>query len=87
MPIVYIPPAMRDVTGGQEAVEVPARTVREAIEQLEMRFPGIAGRLVEGHRLKPGLCVAIDNHIEPLGLFARLDDASEVHFLPAIGGG
>lgn len=87
MPTVYIPPAMRDLTGGAETVDVPARSVREAIEQLERRFPGISARLVEGQRLKPGLCVAVDDHIEPLGLLARLDDDSEVHFLPAIGGG
>ncbi|RMG33019.1 MAG: MoaD/ThiS family protein [Planctomycetota bacterium] len=87
MATVFIPPAMRDLTDGADTVRVAARTVRDAIEELDRRFPGISARLLDGHRLKPGLCVAVDDHVEPLGLFAKLREDSEVHFLPAIGGG
>lgn len=87
MPRIFIPPLVRALTGGVDHVDVDATSVRRAIDQLEERFPGIRARLCENDSLKPGLSVAVDGNVSSLGLLAKLKPDSEVHFLPAIGGG
>lgn len=87
MPIVYIPTPWRDLTGGLARVAVEGTTVREVVDALEHQFPGIKPRLCRGDSLAPGLQVAIGDAMTTRGLRARLQPDSEVHFLPAIGGG
>ena len=87
MPVAYIPSLMRGLTHGQTRVEVAGRTVGDLIEELDRLYPGVRARLVEGGRLNPGVSVAVDGEIAPLGLSQTLGEGSEVHFLPAIGGG
>ncbi len=87
MPVVFIPPLMRDLTGGQARVEVPGRTVRQVIESLEASYPGARGRLCEGEMLSPTVAVAVDGEVSPLGLLQPVRDASEIHFVAAISGG
>jgi molybdopterin synthase sulfur carrier subunit len=77
----------RDAACGEAAVDVSARTVRQAIAELDRRFPGIADRALRGGQLQPGLAVAVDGHVSPLGLLQPLEEDSELHFLPALGGG
>jgi molybdopterin synthase sulfur carrier subunit len=87
MPIVFIPPGLRDLTGGMAQVAAPGSSVGAVIDALEDQFPGIKARLCRGDSLAPGLQVSIGNTITTRGLRARLEPDSEVHFLPAIGGG
>lgn len=87
MPRVFIPPAFRSLTGGSSDLDVAGATVRQLIDELDARFPGLRQRLCDGDDLKPGLSVAVDGHVSGLGLLARVQPDSEVHFLPAIGGG
>ncbi|HCK54479.1 MAG TPA: hypothetical protein DIC23_14770 [Planctomycetaceae bacterium] len=87
MPHVHIPAPARDLTGGEVDVEIEASSVRRLIGALDLRFPGFADRVLEEGELKPGLRVAIDGHISPMGVLARLETDSQVHFLTAIGGG
>ena len=87
MPRIFIPPALRSLADGSSDVDVPGDTVRKVIDSLNARFPGMGDRLRDGDDLKPGLAVAIDGHVSSLGLLARVQPDSEVHFLPAIGGG
>jgi len=87
MPKVHIPAPARDLTGGEVDVEIEATSVRRLIGALEQRFPGFAERVLEEGELKPGLRVAVDGHVSPMGVLARLEPDSQVHFLPAIGGG
>lgn len=87
MPTVFIPPAMRSLTSGLDRVIVEATTVRGAIDALDAQFPGIHDRLYRDDGLKPGLSVAVDGHVSSMGLLQKLQETSEVHFLPAIGGG
>ena len=87
MPTVYVPSLLRELTGGQDKVEVPGATVREVIDNLDRRYPGFKDRLVENNRIKPNISVAVDGEITPLGLLEKVREDSEVHFLPAIGGG
>lgn len=87
MPTVYIPKQLRDLTGGTVCLELEARSVRELIRTLDEKFPGIAARLMVGDAITPGIQVSIDGALSSRGLLAPVKATSEVHFLPAIGGG
>jgi sulfur-carrier protein len=84
---VFIPPALRTLTKDTGELEIAGSTVRQIIDALDERFPGLRDRLCEGDELKPGLTVAIDGHLSSVGLMAKVRPRSEIHFLPAIGGG
>jgi len=84
---VFIPPLLRDATGGLDQVEVSAVTVRQVVSALESHYPGIRERLCAGDSLRPGLAVAVNGTVSSVGLLQKVPDGSEVHFLPAIGGG
>jgi sulfur-carrier protein len=87
MPTVFVPPLMRTLTHGVERVELPGTTVRQVLEALEAMYPGVKDRLCLGDELLPGMAVAVDGHMSSLGLRQKIQPHSEVHFLPAIGGG
>jgi molybdopterin synthase sulfur carrier subunit len=84
---VFIPAQMREMTGGTLRLEIEAGNVRQIVEVLEERFPGICARLCVGDALSPALQVSIDGHMTTRGLTAKVKPKSEVHFVPAIGGG
>jgi molybdopterin synthase sulfur carrier subunit len=84
---VWIPPLLRDLTGGEESVVVPGARVSQVIDELERLFPGVKGRLCAGGGLRPGMAVVVDTAVAGLGLLQPVGPDSEVHFLPAIGGG
>ena len=89
MPEVWVPPRMQGLTGGRQQVVVPGATVRQVINNLEREYPGARDQLmdVEEDDLLPGLAVVVDGETSLLGLLERVQENSEVHFLPAIGGG
>jgi molybdopterin synthase sulfur carrier subunit len=87
MAIAFIPAQMRSLSAGVDRVEVTAQTVRQVIRALDERFPGLGARLADGASLAPGLAVAIDGAFSSKGLLAPVGPNSEVHFLPALGGG
>ena len=87
MPRVFVPPAMRPLVGGQEVVEAVGSTVRQVIDDLDRRYPGMKDRLSQDGTLRPGLAVAIGGSISSLGLLQRVEPDAEIHFLPMIGGG
>ena len=78
---------MRDLTHGLAQVVTDGDTVAAVVDALEHRFPGIRDRLCKGNSLAPGLQVAVDATVTARGLRSRLQATSEVHFLPAFGGG
>jgi len=87
MALVFIPAQLRGLTGGESQIELPAASVREVVEALEARFPGMRERLCQGDELAPGLQLSIDHVMSSRGLRTKLEPKSEVHFLPAFGGG
>jgi sulfur-carrier protein len=84
---VWIPSLLRDLTAGRETVRVDGQTVRQVIAALDRLYPGIKQRLCEGDLLRPGIAVAVDTQIAPLGLLQPVREGGEVHFLPAVSGG
>ena len=87
VPTVFIPAQMRDLTRGVAQVVVTGDTVGAVVDELETQFPGIRQRLCRGDSLAPGLQVSVDSTVTLRGLRSRLQPGSEVHFLPAFGGG
>lgn len=87
MPTAFIPPQLRELTGGQAQVQTAGATVREVVAALEREFPGLQARLCREGELSPTLQVSIDGVLSRSGLAARVQPASEVHFLPVFGGG
>ena len=86
---VWIPPKLQELTDGKQQVQVEGSTVRRLINNLEEQHPGIKEYLVDEEEddLIPGLAVIIDGEVSQLGMLDKVGDSSEVHFLPAIGGG
>ena len=84
---VFIPAAWRDLSGGVLEVELAGATVGEIIDALEGRFPGTEARACDEHGIAAGLAVSIDDAVTTRGLHAAVKPDSEIHFLPAIGGG
>ena len=87
MAVVYIPPLLQGLTGGEDALRVEGATVRDLVDNLEKTYPGIRVRLVDQDRLRPNICVAVDGRVSPLGLLERVSPKCEVHFIAAIAGG
>ena len=75
------------VTGGVKQIDVEETTVRRIIDRLEDLYPGMKERLVEDGKLMPSIAVSIDGEVGRMGLLDRVGEDSEVHFVPAIGGG
>jgi sulfur-carrier protein len=84
---VYIPSLHRDLTGGVEMVKLSGATVGDIIDGLEAQFPGLRDRLTEAGRIKPYISVAVNCDLVPRGLRQKLTQPSEIHFVPAVGGG
>ena len=52
-------------------------------------FPGVKDVLYDAEEddLQTGVAVIVDGEASQIGLLERVQEDSEVHFLPAIGGG
>ncbi len=87
MPVVAIPALIRNLTDGEESVTVDGATIREVINNLDIRYPGTKAKLCEGDRIRPGIGVYIDGVLTKVGMHERVEEDTELHFLPAISGG
>lgn len=87
MATVYIPALLRPLTGGKHRVQAQGGTVQEVVDDLDRQFPGIRDRLVQNNDLAPSLAVSVDGEVVPTRLLEPVRETSEIHFLPAIGGG
>jgi molybdopterin synthase sulfur carrier subunit len=89
MPQVWLPPRLQRLANGQQKLQVPGQNVRQIVEHLGREFPGMLDELYfeEEDVLMPGVSVIIDGETSQLGLLERVQEDSEVHFLPALGGG
>ncbi len=84
---IFIPTMLQSLTAGTKQVDLEARNVRQVIEKLDEMYPGIKDRLVEDGQIRPNLAIAIDGDLAIMGMLEKVGENSEVHFVPAIGGG
>ena len=89
MTTVRIPPALRTETGGERAVTASGGTVRELLDDLMGRFPGLGKQLVEDDDLAPFVNVYVDGEdVRTLdGLETPVREGAQVILLPAMAGG
>ena len=87
MATVIIPALLRKLTGGKDHTVATGATLKDIVEDLERQFPGFRERVVEDGDLAGSLAVSINGEIITGGLAESVPPNSEVHFVPAIGGG
>jgi molybdopterin synthase sulfur carrier subunit len=87
MATVFIPSLLRKLAGGKDRATARGATVREIIEDLERQFPGFRDRVIENGDLTGSIAVSVNGEISTEGLHESVPDESEIHFVPAIGGG
>ena len=87
---VIIPTPLRRFTGGADVVELEARTVQEAINALDTRFPGIRGGVCEASgSLRRFINIYVNGEdVRFLNdLATTVADGAEIAIVPAIAGG
>jgi len=89
MVTVRIPTPLRNLTGGEDQVQVPGATLREVIETLEKQHPGIRDRLLDDKGVRRFVNIYVgDEDVRFLdGLDTKLASGTEVSIVPAIAGG
>ena len=87
MATIFIPTMLQKMTGGDKKVDMDVRNVRQVMDRLDELYPGIKNRLVEDGEILPNLAIAIDGDVAIMGMLEKVREDSEVHFVPAIGGG
>ena len=86
---VRIPPTLRTETGGERQVPAAGDTVRELLDDLISRFPGLRSQLVEDEELAPFVNVYVEGEDVRMleGLDTPVERGSTVILLPAMAGG
>ena len=89
MKTVRIPPALRGETEGKREVHAAGGTVRELLDDLTSRFPGLRHQLVADDEIAPFVNVYLEGEdVRTLdGLDTPVHDGSTVILLPAMAGG
>jgi len=77
----------RRLTGGTECIEAHGSTVGDLIDDIERRHPGFRAAVVERGDLVASLAVSVDAALASGGLLEPVRPDSEVHLVPALGGG
>jgi ubiquinone/menaquinone biosynthesis C-methylase UbiE len=85
--IVFVPAPLRRLTGGVDRLQVAGDTVGALVDAIDAAHPGFRARVVDGGELLPSLAVSVDGDLVTRGLDEPVTPASEVHFVPALGGG
>lgn len=93
MPVTFhIPGPLRDFTGGRGSVVIDAApgTLRDALEMLYARYPGIRDRvLTEQGEIREHINVFVgdENSRFASGLATEIPSGAEISIVPAISGG
>ena len=90
MPVFRIPGPLRNLSEGEATVPVQATDLRAAIDQLDARYPGFKGRLLDDAG-EPRQFVNLFLNDEDVrlgqGLDSPLAEADEIAIVPAVAGG
>ena len=89
MTVVRVPPVLRAEAGGVREVDAAGATVRELLDDLMTRFPGLRSQLVEDNEIAPFVNVYVEGEdVRTLdGLDTAVEVGSTVILLPAMAGG
>ncbi len=89
MTTIRIPPTLRAEVGGERQVTAAGDTVRELLDDLVERFPGLRSQLVENGDIAPFVNVYVEGEdVRTLdGLDTAVAAGSTVILLPAMAGG
>jgi cysteine synthase/molybdopterin converting factor small subunit len=89
MTTVRIPPTLRAETGGERQVTASGATVRELLDDLMTRFPGLRTQLVENGDIAQFVNVYVEGEdVRTLeGMETPVQDGATVILLPAMAGG
>jgi molybdopterin converting factor small subunit len=90
VPQFHIPGPLRNLSGGEARVDVQASDLRAAIDQLDARFPGFKGRLLDDEgqpRQFVNLYLNDDDVRLGKGLDSPLSEKDEIAIVPAVAGG
>lgn len=87
---VTLPSALRAYAQGNDAVDVKAATLADAIARLAADFPGLGYRILDDQgRLRRFVNAFVNDelvsHLEPQDV--RLREGDTVHILPSVAGG
>lgn len=88
--VVHIPGPLREYTRGESDVEIDAKSIREVLDVLNARFPGIKDRICDEHgqvRRFVNIFVNDENVMQEKGINTEVRDGDEVYVLPSIAGG
>ena len=86
---VRIPPTLRAEVGGVREVEAGGATMREVLDDLASRFPGLGAQVLDNGDIAPFVNVYLNNEdVRTLqGLDTPVTDGATVILLPAMAGG
>jgi sulfur-carrier protein len=87
MATVWVPSLLRDLCHGAQQVEVGGSSLLEVIDGLDELCPGIRERLMEQGGLRRDIAFFVDGEDSGHSLRQAVGPSSEVHILPALGGG
>jgi molybdopterin converting factor small subunit len=90
MATIFLPMPIRRRIGVEPSLQVRGETLRQIINNLEERFPGIREELIDPElddRVIRSISAIIDGEAADMGLRTTVGENAEVHFLPAIAGG
>lgn len=90
MPVFRIPGPLRSLSAGEATVPVEAADLRSAIDQLDARFPGFKGRLLDdGGEPRQFVNLFLNDEDVRLGqgLDSPLKESDEIAIVPAVAGG
>jgi molybdopterin synthase sulfur carrier subunit len=82
MSVIRIPPTLRAETGGEREVIVQGRTVRDLLDDLTARFPGLNGQLQYANVYVGGEDIRTREGYE-----TPVAESDTVILLPAMAGG
>lgn len=86
---VQVPAPMRQHAEGQSVVEVSGASVKEVLDALGAKYPGLTGRLFDGGQLRRFVNLYLNNEdVRYLdGLTTPVKDGDELAIIPAVAGG
>lgn len=84
---MHLPSPLFSYSGGQAVVEGRGQTVRQVVQSLDRKYPGLAFRIVdEVGQLRRHIRIFVDGQADD-DLERAVEPQSEIHIVAALSGG